>query len=291
MSDSMNLPIVGVHPTAPNTSISSSNPSTPSELEAANYLHGLPSKGRLIARSTLDRWVPPTGPHPSLVPKQLPPFRPHRQLDATKWTRFVGPAMRTYLNGQKVMWTLLLPVQLGPSGGPSSAIILVGVLPKTLAARDGVEHVVHLRKILADQGIIDIHVIIYESECYHSASTLYEPTFTLDPAATHQPPFSWSLGIPISPSDAPYLAGTGGLILRELHTQGPNYLLTARHVLFLVDKQNNSLFQYHGTGQDKKTSHPNGSRGLPETSSIYRTDNNKSQKQSCRTRRSSHHHE
>lgn len=69
-------------------------PYVPSDVEKANYYYGLPSKPRLIARSSSNVWMKPTGPEAYLVPKELTPLGPHR-LNAV-WEQTVGPAMDRY---------------------------------------------------------------------------------------------------------------------------------------------------------------------------------------------------
>lgn len=229
-------------------------PYIPSEVEAKHYLYGLPSnlKGRLIARSSAEVWMKPTGPEAYLDPKELAPLGVHK-LDSEIWERTVGPAMDQYLLGKQVQCTLLHPVRIGTAGQASpSPVIMIGVEHDTLSAAIGVDIAIHCHSILIDNGIGDMHVIIYESKFCRSAS-LYKPTITANPVAIVREPFSTTLGIPICNATTPNFEGTGGFFFVDTAKPGNLYLLTARHVLFHPDRDENKLYSFRkGTGQAKK---------------------------------------
>jgi len=228
-------------------------PYIPSQVEAKHYLYGLPSnsKGHFIARSSTDIWMKPTGPEAFLNPKELAPLGPH-QLDTIVWEGTVGPAMDAYLLEKQVQCTLLHPLRIGFAGEPSSAVIMIGVNHGTLSHEDGIKHAIHCRSILTQNGIQDIHIILYESRFYHFAS-LYKPAITTNPVAIVREPFSTTLGIPICNTKTTYLEGTAGFFFINPAIPGILFLLTARHVLFHPDKDENKLYIYRdGTGQAKK---------------------------------------
>ncbi len=228
-------------------------PYVPSEVEAKHYLYGLPSnpKGLFIARSSPDVWMKPTGPEAYLDPKELTPLGTHR-LDSEVWEGIVGPAMDAYLSEKQVQWTLLLPVRIGLAGKPSSSVIMVGVNHGTLSAEVGIDIAADCRSILLDNGIDDMHIILYESKFYRSAS-LYKPTVTANPVAIVREPFSTTLGIPICNATTPNFEGTAGFFFTDTAKPGILYLLTARHVLFHPENDENKLYTFRErTGQAQK---------------------------------------
>ena len=79
----------------------------PSPVEIKYYLYGLPSKPRMIARSSTDVWMKPTGPESYLEPKELRILGAY-PLNAI-WEDIVGPAMDSYLLEQRVQCTLMHP--------------------------------------------------------------------------------------------------------------------------------------------------------------------------------------
>ncbi|QRW14298.1 The BTB (BR-C, ttk and bab)/POZ (Pox virus and Zinc finger) domain [Ceratobasidium sp. AG-Ba] len=98
-------------------------PYIPSPVETEYYLYGLLSKPRMIARSSADAWMSPTGPGAYLEPKEFSVLGPHR-LDYV-WEDVVGPSMESYLLEQQV--------------------------------------VVHCRSVLQGNNIEDVDVFAYES--------------------------------------------------------------------------------------------------------------------------------
>ncbi|KAF9778336.1 hypothetical protein BJ322DRAFT_1092735 [Thelephora terrestris] len=223
-------------------------PYIPSEVEAKHYLYGFPSKARFIARSSTDVWMKPTGAEAYLEPKELTPLGTHRLNEV--WEDTVGPAMDGYLLKKQVQCSILNPLRIGIAGKPSPpAFILVGVNPGTLSAELGIEVAVHCHSILLQNDIDDIHVIICESKFTRSA-TMYKPAISANPAAIVREPFSTTLGIPICNAKTPNFEGTGGFFFVDTAKPGILYLLTARHVLFHPDKEENALYKFReGSGQ------------------------------------------
>jgi len=217
-------------------------PYVPSEVEATHYLYGFPSKPRLIARSNPDVWTKPTGAEAYLEPKELTPLGMHR-LDGV-WEDTVGPAMDHYLLEKKVQCSILNPLRIGIAGKSSPpAFILVGVNPGTLSPELGIEVAVHCRSILIQNEIHDTHIIICESK-FTRYAIMYKPTISANPTVVVREPFSTTLGIPICNADTPYIEGTGGFFFTDTAKPGILYLLTARHILFHPDDEENKLFEF-----------------------------------------------
>ncbi|KAI9460941.1 hypothetical protein BJY52DRAFT_1117551 [Lactarius psammicola] len=226
-------------------------PYIPSDVEATNYYYGLPSKPRFIARSSPDVWMKPTGAEAYLEPKELTPLGTHL-LNAV-WEKTVGPAMDLYLQGKGVQNTSMNPLRIGIAGKSSPpAVIFVGVNPGSLSPKLGIEVAVHCRSILVQNGIDDVHVEIRESK-FTRAAMMYKPAISANPAAAVREPFSTSLGLPICDAKTTNIEGTGGIFFIDPAKPGILHLLTARHVLFHPDKEENKLYKFcDGTGAPRR---------------------------------------
>ncbi|CAE7152576.1 unnamed protein product [Rhizoctonia solani] len=164
-------------------------PYVPSAVEAELYLYGLYSMPRLIARSSSDVWIKPTGLRANFERKELRPLRAQR-LDEV-WEDTVAPAMDRYLVDKQVQWTSMEPLRIGIEGQPFSAVILIGVKPGTLSPELGLEAAVGCRSILVESNIDGIHIIISEPTCTYRPITS-SPTH--DPPATGNRPYVPSEG-------------------------------------------------------------------------------------------------
>ncbi|CCM06263.1 uncharacterized protein FIBRA_08513 [Fibroporia radiculosa] len=226
-------------------------PYIPSAAEAIFYYYGLPSKPRLIARSSSDVWMQPTGAEAYLELKELTPLGVH-PLD-TVWEDTVGPAIDLYFQEKGVQCTSMNPLRIGIVGQSSPpAIIFIGVNPGSLSHELGIEVAVHCRNILIQNGIDDVHVEIRDSE-FTQAAMLYKPAISANPAAMLREPFSTSLGLSICGAKTTNFEGTGGLFFVDSAKPGILYLLTARHVLFPPNKEQNKLYRYcNSTGAPRR---------------------------------------
>ncbi|KAG7087717.1 hypothetical protein E1B28_013663 [Marasmius oreades] len=82
---------------------------------------------------------------------------------------------------------------------------------------------------------------------------MYKPAIRTDPAAILREPFSTTVGIPICNAKTSNFEGTGGLFFIDSTNPGILYLLTARHVLFHPDKEENKLYKFHeGSGAARR---------------------------------------
>jgi hypothetical protein len=225
-------------------------PCPPSPVEAKYFYYGIPSKPRLVARSSTNPWVEPRGPEAYLIPKETSPLGFHSLEE--KWEAMVGPAIVGYLDAMKVAWTSLDPVRMGEADDPSpAAIVWIGVLPGSLTAELGVEVAVHCKGILSTHGIDDLNIEIRESEVFRSAK-MYRPVLTSNATAQVLEPFSTALGLPISTEDDPSIGGTGGFFIFDPRYPDAIFLVTARHVVIRLDKNNNELYQHSNASQPRK---------------------------------------
>ncbi|KAL4077479.1 hypothetical protein J3A83DRAFT_4185865 [Scleroderma citrinum] len=162
--------------------------------------------------------------------------------------------MVTYLDSQGVQWTSLDPVHIGFIGNLSPpAIVWMGVCPGSLSAEAGVEVAMHCKGLLSTHGIDDIHIKIRESEVFCSAGPkMYKPVCTFNPTVRAHKPFSTALGLPICAELTPSIEGMGGFFISDPRYPGKLYLVTARHVLFPPEKNDNELYQYRNPSQPRK---------------------------------------
>jgi len=223
-------------------------PYPPSSIESKFFYYGIPSQPRLVARSSLDVWLEPTGPEAYFLPKESSPIGLHPLREI--WEATVGPDMVLYLDSKGVEWTSLDPVRMGYASESSPPVIVwIGVVPGSLTAEKGVEVATQCRNILSAYNI-DIHVEIRESVVLRSAGPkMYEPVLTSDPTARAREPFSTALGLPICAEATPSFEGTGGFYVSDPSNPGKIYLVTARHVVFHPDKERNNLCQHLESSQ------------------------------------------
>jgi len=218
-------------------------PYPPSPLEAKLYYYGIPSQPVLVARSSANVWVQPTGPGAYHIPKESSPISSH-PLTAI-WEATVAPALVQYLDSKGVNMTSIDPIRMGyESESPPPVIVWIGVLPQSLSVEDGINVATHCKGILSTHNIDDVHVEIRESEVIHLACPkMYKPVPTSDATAQVREPFSTALGLSICAEDSPTIQGTGGFFISDTRNPGKIYLVTARHVLFPPDGSN-ELYQH-----------------------------------------------
>jgi hypothetical protein len=225
-------------------------PYPPSPVESQCYYYGIPSRPLLVARSSFDVWLEPTGPEAYLLPKESSPIGLHPLRDI--WEATVGPAIVDYLGSKEVEWTSLDPVRMGFSGVSSPPVIVwMGVVPGSLSAEEGIEVAVYCKGILSAHNINDVHVEIRESEVFRSAGPkLYKPIHNYNATAQAREPFSSALSLPICAEATPFIEGTGGFFISL--NPGEIYLVTARHVIFDPDEEPNVLYRHRNSTQPRR---------------------------------------
>ncbi|KAF5383272.1 hypothetical protein D9615_004809 [Tricholomella constricta] len=228
-------------------------PCPPSAVEAKCYYYGLPSRPLMVARSSTNVWVAPTGPEAYLIPKELEPISSHPLQEI--WETRVAPAIVKYLDSKGVKWTSVDPLRIGfAKESPKPVIIWIGVLPASLSAVDDIEVATGCKVILSDHDINDVHIEIRESEVFlHSGPKMYKPALTSNVTAGAKEPLSTALGLPICAEATPSIEGTGGFFISDPENPGKIYLVTARHVLFPLDEDSKELYQHrNNSGQPRK---------------------------------------
>ncbi|KAF8334478.1 hypothetical protein F5887DRAFT_1273561, partial [Amanita rubescens] len=230
------------------TTNDSTAPYPPSSVEAQCFYYGLPSRPRLIARSSSYVWVEPQGLEAYLTPKELSPLGFGHPLKNV-WEDKVGPEMISYLDDMGVKWSSLDPLRIGYAGDPSPPPILwIGVLPGTLTHEVGVNVAIHCKNILSANGIDDVHVELRESEVFRCAK-LYKPVLSFSSTVRAIEPFSTAVGLPISTEARPTVGGTGGFFISDPRYPGELFLVTARHVVICDD---NKLIKYTDDSQPRQ---------------------------------------
>ncbi|KAF5022229.1 hypothetical protein F66182_5744 [Fusarium sp. NRRL 66182] len=220
----------------------------PGELEIRDYYHGLPSKPKLVARSSSDPWNPP---HDGLsVWKTLDPVGRHPIVQA--WNDSMGPLRQEILDAVKgIQWTAIDILRIGNfrQGGIIDeevirpVTVLVSVEPGSTSWLDGKKVALHCRNILKNHGIHDVEVELKESTITKLNSIRRAPPIApkLTPNNASHPKahlaVSEFLGTSIASYELPEREGAKGLYLR-LRNSDKVLLLTCRHVLFGHDVKN-----------------------------------------------------
>jgi hypothetical protein len=218
-------------------------PYPPSLAESKFYYYGIPSRPRLVARSSPDVWVEPTGFEAYHCPKETRPVGLHPLCDI--WEATIGPAIIEYLNSKAVAWTSLDPVRIGDAGAASPPVIIwIGVVPSTLSSQNGVDVASGCKTILSSYyQIEDVHVEIRESSVVHSVGPrMYKPAPTSSATVDVREPFSTSLGLPICNEKTPSIGGTGGFFISDPNKPNEIFLVTARHVVFHSSESNAQFY-------------------------------------------------
>ncbi|KAH9020308.1 hypothetical protein EDB85DRAFT_531516 [Lactarius pseudohatsudake] len=228
-----------------------SPPPPPSKLEACTYYAGLPSRPRLIARTGIP-WEEPTGPEAYSRLRELRVVGEHEISDV--WEDDLALKVHAILHAKGVDWTSTDVVRIryiDDRDDPSGDVVLwIGVKPDSLSYKVGIDVALQCKGILLDYGINDVEVEIRQSEiiCSATGPQLLQPAFDhfhLKPSVTAEArePLTPSLGITICSRSTPGTEGTGGFFLSECSGSKRLLLVTARHVVFPLDKDNNNLFE------------------------------------------------
>lgn len=110
MSSFFSVPISPVSTTTPLVAMAATNepkpkptsvpptPHPPSPIEAELFYYGIPSRPRLVARSSSDVWAKPTGLEAYALPKESSPAGLHPLGEILEAQ--VGPAMVKYLDSK-----------------------------------------------------------------------------------------------------------------------------------------------------------------------------------------------
>ncbi|KAI0669159.1 hypothetical protein C8Q78DRAFT_992809 [Trametes maxima] len=187
-----------------------------SEAESKVYYAGLPSQPKLIARTGGLPYEPPTGPEAYTRTKQLRIAGTHEIREI--WEDDLAPKIDALLRTHGVDSTSLDVLRIGYDDDTSYPIIVwIGVEPGSVSFERGAE-VVGLCK----HHIDDVNLEIRESDVHREAGpALLEPSFDIDPT----------------------VEGTGGFFLGDAADSTKLYLVTARHIVYQPDQENNQVYE------------------------------------------------
>ncbi|EED81207.1 predicted protein [Postia placenta Mad-698-R] len=105
-------------------------------------------------------------------------------------------------------------------------------------------------ELLVESNIADVDVEIRESVVTRSAGPkLLTPTYSSDCTVDVREPFTTTLGLPICAQSTPWVEDTGGFFISEGGKPERLLLVTARHVVFPPDKNENKHFEHKNDSQ------------------------------------------
>lgn len=215
----------------------------PRSEEAEFYYSGLPSRPRLVSRSSTNKWTGPCWPDAYNKPKELRPVGMHAIVDV--WEDHLSHKFVQYLDSKQVSWTSIDILRIGYAGDPFPPLILwIGVKPDSLSFEDGMTVACTCHEILVESRITDVDVEIRESSVIPLVGPkLLTPTLFSDATTAIRNPLTPMLGISISPKHRDYIKGTGGVFLAEGGGSNNLLLLTARHVV--LEDENEDTYHYN----------------------------------------------
>ena len=196
---------------------------SPSDMEAKFYYHGLPSRPRLVARSSTTPWVVATGPWACSTSKELRPIGNHKGLKRA-WQNHLPTQLFEVLDKHDVDWTCLDLVRMANArddyaagDDDAHAILWVGVMPGSLPSQQGYGLAMHVKSLLQSHGITDVECEIRETKVLRSVGPqLLKPaTYYDDPTRDVRIPITTTLGQPISTLAKPWEEGTLGFFHPE----------------------------------------------------------------------------
>ncbi|CAA7262387.1 unnamed protein product [Cyclocybe aegerita] len=214
--------------------------SPPSEREAMFYYLRLPSAPRLVARTGTTLWKEPTGRWASYNDKDLRVVGNHPIKDV--WEDNLALKVMDLLDSMKVKWTSLDVVRIGIVEEDFAPVILwIGVIPTSLSGEEGVIAAYKCHELLVECNITDVDVQIRESVVTRSGGPkLLKPArYSWKPTVAVREPLTTMLGLPICAESMPWCEGTGGFFITEGGNTERLLLVTARHVIFTPDMDEN----------------------------------------------------
>ncbi|KAK0225014.1 hypothetical protein EDD85DRAFT_980166 [Armillaria nabsnona] len=227
-------------------------PPTLSEMEEAKFYYaGLPSGPVLVARASTTPWKAPTGPEAYRKLKELCAVGNHAFKEA--WEGNLALKLHALLDSMKVKWTSTDVVRIRNVGESSAPVILwIGVIPASLSGNDGVVVASKCRELLVEYDIADVDVEIRESVVTRSAGPkLFTSAYYSDSTVDVREPLTTTLGLPICAQSTPWAEGTGGFFITEGGNTERLLLVTARHVVFTPDKNDNKHFEHKNDSQHR----------------------------------------
>lgn len=238
----------------------------PSSDEQELYYFGLPSRPKLIARSSTTPWEPKmdrTDPlWPSLRTKSLTPPGRHHLIPL--WNDINGDLRKDIIEALAgTEWHTIDLLRLGynsPNGeepdGPQPITLLVSIEPAKVAWEEAHRVVMRCKAILEEHGISDVHCEMRESKFHRAAdSPQLRASSGLGltrPATDADTYTSECIGVPVGSSGREDTLGTKGLYLRSNDETAAGksstvFALTCRHVVFDRKKDDRNVYAFDGS--------------------------------------------
>ena len=223
-----------------------------SEEESYCYYANLPSRPRLVARSSTPTtpWKAPTGWWAYPVRKELKAVGNHPLNDI--WEDTLAPLVLDILESEKVKFTSVDVVRIGEVRAPSPPVILwIGVLPESLTPVDGLDVALQCKELLEKHDILDVDVELRESIVTRSVGPrfLQPARFPWDPTVEVRRPLTATLGLGICAQSTSWAEGTGGFYMAEGGDSKRILLVTARHVVFPPNIVDNNRYECENPNQ------------------------------------------
>jgi len=190
------------------------------------YYQGLPSRPELLASTSTRTFIPLPIGHP--IPKHLFPIQSHHSI-VWLWERIASHAKGIVDNRIPLGDLTLDAIRIGYNEVEAQTTIWIGTSSKTTSAETASYIVAAIKEFGVQQGASEFEVELHTTTVYR-CSKLLDPRETnlVTPELTD--PYSWSVGIPISPAKHPDYLGTAGLLLK-LPDNENLFLLSAHHVV------------------------------------------------------------
>ena len=227
------------------------------EKESRSYYAGLPSRPRLVARSSTPTipWEEPTGLWAYAVLKEMKAVGNHPLNDV--WEDKLAPRIIDVLESNSVKFTSIDVVRIGVAGEPSLPVIVwIGVLPETLSPLDGLMVALQCKELLEKNDIMDVHVELRESIVTRSVGPRFldSPESYVDskPMVEVRRLLTTTLGNGICAQSTSWAEGTGGFYMAEGGDSKRVFLVTARHVVFPPNIADNNRYEYEDPSQPRR---------------------------------------
>ncbi|KAI6006447.1 hypothetical protein EDC04DRAFT_3123797 [Pisolithus marmoratus] len=223
----------------------------PSEREAEFYYAGLPSAPRLVARTGTTPWEEPIGPEAYRKIRELRAVGNHAIKKV--WEDNLALELHALLDQMKVKWISTDVIRIGYAKKPYFPVILwIGVMPQSLSGDYGLYVTSKCQQLLRNHNITDVDVEIRESVVTRSAGPkLLHPSHSANPTVDVREPLTPTLGLPICSQSTPSAEGTGGFFITEGGNTSKLLLVTARHVVFPLEKCKNVHYKYKNKSQPR----------------------------------------
>ncbi|KAL5480626.1 hypothetical protein ACEPAI_1897 [Sanghuangporus weigelae] len=220
--------------------------------EAQFYYTGLPSGPPLVGRSSTTPWEAPSGTEAYNKSKLLGTIGRHVIKDV--WEDNLSRKLVEHLDSNRVPWNSIDVVRISYVGESFRPVILwIGVQPESLSVEDGTKVARSSQEILVQFGIVDVDVEIRESLVTPlDGPKLLVPTFSSDPTVDVRTPLTHTLGLPISGKLTPWIEGTGGFFIAEGGGSKRIFLVTARHVVFKPNRNDNKTFEHNSPSAPRR---------------------------------------